>query len=164
MNDEEIMRRFNETFSDKPVEQKTTPEVVTPYRATVNQNVVPTTMTVPTSTNNEIPSLNTNVNQNTSNVVQQPSSINPQVVQNNQTPPDNKTNIMEVDKNNYTEQQTQQPTNVNYNYIPSYESKKKKTISIKISPELKPVIIIVIILFVVIMIIPTVYEYFTHLR
>lgn len=149
MNDEEIMKKFNETFSDKPVEIQQ-PEVVAPYKAMVNQNVAPTTLNIPTSTNNSIPPLNSDIG---SQPVSEGDTNNQEV----------KENIMNVDNNNYNES-ADHPSNVNYNYVPTYESKKKKTVSIKIPSELKPVVIIVIVLFIVVMIIPTVYEFFTHLR
>lgn len=161
MNDEEIMKRFNETFSDDvPASEAKKPEEVTPYKATVNQNVVPTDVTVPTSTNNDIPPLN--------NTASAPTTENP-TVEKEEVKKENvdSNKMMEPDKNNYSNQEVNnndKASNVNYNYVPTYDSKQKKTISIKISPELKPVIIIVIILFVVIMIIPNVYDFFTHIK
>ena len=152
MNDEEIMQKFNETFADKPEEKTEKKDDVTPYRATVNQNIAPSKVTIPTSNNNEIPPLNSN--QKKPDNQPQPETENNKEVQQN---------IMNTDENNYR-QNEKQPENINYNYVPTHESKNKKTISIKISPELKPIIIIVIILFVVIMIIPNVYDFFTHVR
>lgn len=166
MNDEEIMKRFNETFSDDVSNTEVKqPEVVTPYKATTNQNVAPTSMNVPTSSNVDIPPLNNTANATTPNVVNSTvsevsneSTVEKQLEVNNNV----SDKMMEVDKNNYSQPEVN--SNVNYNYVPTYDSKKKKTISIKISPELMPVIIIVIILFIVIMIIPNVYDYFTHVR
>lgn len=142
MNDEEIMRKFNETFSDSKVEEEKKENIpVTPYRATTNQNTIPTNMSNQ-NTSNTIPPLNNNTEDN-------------QKIK----------KMMEVDNSNYTTYESQQnyAPNVNYNYVPSYGTKKKKTISFKMPKELMPIILIVLILFIIIMIIPTIYDLFTGL-
>lgn len=138
MNDEEIMRKFNETFSDSRVEEEKKEQIpVTPYKVTTNQNTIPTNLS----------------NQNQSTYI--PPLNNNKTVE----------KMMEAENPNYTTYQSQQnyASNVNYNYVPSYGSKKKKTITFSIPKELIPIIIIVIILFIVILIIPTVYDLFTGL-
>lgn len=141
MNDEEIMKKFNETFSDERIEQEKKSSVApTPYRATSNLN----TVEQPTISNSaNIPPLNSNNSMN-----------------NNM-----QAKIMNVEDTNYTTYEHEQnyESNVSYNYVPSYSSKTKKTISFKMSPEMLSIIIIIAILLIVIMIIPTVYDFFTGL-
>lgn len=106
MNDEEIMKQFNETFSDdKIAEQKQEQIPVTPYRATTNQNTIPTNLSNTTLSNNNIPPLNNNINN-----------------QNMQA------KMMNVENTNYTtyESQKNYAPNVNYNYVPFHIIVKRK--------------------------------------
>ena len=136
MNDEEIMKKFNETFSDEKIEQEKKKEIAPiPYKAT---------------SNNGMPQ------QVTSSI----SSIPPLDSANNM-----QARIMSVDDPSFTSYNSEQnyDSNVNYNYVPSYSSKKKKTFSLKMTPELLSVIVIISLLLIAIMIIPTIYHYFTGL-
>ena len=140
MNDEEIMKKFNETFSDEKIEQEKKESIApTPYRATSNLN----NSNEQSLSSNNIPPLNSN----------------------NQANSDIQAKIMNVENTNYTTYENEQKydSNVSYNYVPSYSSKSKKTISFKMSPEMLSIIIIVAILLIAIMIIPTIYDMFTGL-
>ena len=162
MNDEEIMKKFNETFSDNSQELgMTQQEVVTPYRATTNQNVVTTNTVIPTASNNSIPPLNNNVPVNTVNI-NIANNPNSQV---NTTDTTNNINNENNNNNNNVSgvvDNKSQPSNVNYNYVQTNEVKKKKTISIKLSPELISVIVIIVVLLVAMFIIPNIYDFFTR--
>ena len=60
MKDEEIMKKFNETFSDEPIEKKKKQDDAPPYKVSKNRNVLPSKMDIPTSENEDIPSLSEN--------------------------------------------------------------------------------------------------------
>ena len=62
MKDEEIMKKFNETFSDEHVTKKKKQEDVPPYKVSKNRNVLPSKMDIPTSNNKDIPTLTDNEN------------------------------------------------------------------------------------------------------
>lgn len=134
MNDEEIMRKFNEQFSDeKYQQQKQEVQNVEPYKATANLNVANPQVT------------QTNANQQV--------NLNNQGTLNNQVP-----DMMKPETNNYASYNTY-GDNVSYNYVPSYNTKKKKQkASITISPEMKMGFIIVALLFVFVLIMPTIYD------
>lgn len=144
MNNEEIMKQFNETFSDVRIEQKKKEEIpVTPYRVTTNENNIPTNLS----------------NQNTNIYI--PPLVNEPII-NNQQP-----NMMDNQDSNLNNNvnQPQYGANVNYNYVPSQQSSNinKKTVSFKMPKEFMPIVVIVIILFFAILIIPSVYDLFTGL-
>ena len=138
MNDEEIMKKFNETFSDNnQVKENKQQETVTPYKATMNQNVVPNNPTVnnnPVVSNGNIPPLENN---NTTSVV----------------------NNSSLNDNNNVNRTT--PSNVNYNYVPKTEVEKKKTVSFKINKDLIPVFVIIIVLLLSLFLFPAIYDLFT---
>ena len=62
MNDEEIMKKFNETFSDEKIEQEKEEQTpVTPYRATTNTSSIAPNSNLASNNqmpNSNIPSLN----------------------------------------------------------------------------------------------------------
>lgn len=139
MNDEEIMKKFNEAFSDDNLNNsKKKEEPVTPYRVTSN--------------------LNANIN-NVSNT----NNLN---LENNNEEKLDINDLLSQDPNTYYSSNSssqsnyaQYDSNVNYNYIPTYNStQNKKKNTIKVSSDMKILFIIVAILFVFILIIPTIYN------
>ena len=145
MNNEEIMKQFNETFSDVRIEEKKKEEMpTTPYRVTSNENNIPTNLTNVNTTSN-IPPLGN---------VGYVNNVESNVINNNEQP------MPENNNNN----QNQYGSNVNYNYVPTQPtSVNKKTVTFKMPKEFMPFVVIVIILLVAILIIPTVYDIFTGL-
>ena len=149
MNDEEIMKKFNETFSENAqVNQEKEQEVVTPYRATMNQNVVPNN-SVPNSNDGNIPPLNNNTNVNNSTASNVTS--NKEDSQGEQQFVNDKTNS-----------QSKTPGNINYNYVETQKIEKKKTVTFKINKDLIPVFVIVGVLLVALFVFPAVYDLFTR--
>ena len=150
MNDEEIMRKFNETFSDdNQVVQNKEKEVVAPYKATMNQNVVPNNA-VPNnavSNNNDgkIPPLNSNTTNNVAN--NSNSAVNDTL--------NSSINVQPQVSNNV-------PNNVNYNYVETKEVQTKKTVSFKINKDLYPVFIIIGVLLLALFVFPAIYDFFTR--
>lgn len=144
MNDEEIMRKFNEKFGN--LEQNSvnqTSESVEPYKASSNLNTA------------------------------NPQQINPQPSTSEQKL-DIK-DLMSTDTNTYypnqnvvssTNQSNEPPkyeTNVNYNYVSTYTSQKKKP-TIKLTGENLIFILIVVILFISILIIPAIYDFIRQIK
>ena len=153
MNDEEIMKKFNETFSDQPLAQNNSqPENVIQYRATSNLNTVNNPVN-PTMVNN----LNNNISSNplgeTKKTVNELLSSDTYIYTNNT-----------VNNTNNQSNVNQYQSNVNYNYVSTYTDNKNKKKTIKLSKENIVFIVIIIILFIVIMIIPSIYEFIRNIK
>lgn len=139
MNDEEIMKKFNEAFSDDNLNNsKKKEEPVTPYRVTSNLNA-------------NISNVSNTNNLNLENNNEEKLDINDLLSQD----PNTYYSSNSSSQSNYA----QYDSNVNYNYIPTYNStQNKKKNTIKVSSDMKILFIIVAILFVFILIIPTIYN------
>ena len=148
MSDEEIMKKFNETFN-KPETNSTnekTEENVTPYKTSTNFNI-------------------NNIQQNTVN---------------NNVPPEEKLEIKDLlstdnntyyssnnignDPNTHVNELPKYDNNVNYNYVPTYNSQKPKKSTIKLTGENLIFLLIVVILFVFILIIPNIYDVIRQIK
>ena len=148
MSDEEIMKKFNETFN-KPEPTSTNEKIaepVTPYKASTNFNI-------------------NNIEQNTVN---------------NNIPPEEKLEIKDLlstdnntyyssdstvtDSNAHVNELPKYDNNVNYNYVPTYNSQKPKKPTIKLTGENLIFLLIVVILFVFVLIIPNIYDIIRQIK
>jgi len=161
MNDEEIMKKFNETFAEQPVNQNNEEPVnVTPYKATTNLNTNSTDYinnannSISSSSQseqklnvNDLLSTDTNAYYNPINNVN--NSVNTNGISNEN-----------VNKNNNNQYQN----NVNYNYVPTYTDNKSKKKTVKLSKENIIFLVIVVILFIFIMVIPSIYDVIRQIK
>ena len=147
MNDDEIMKKFNETFSNDLTEKKDDDESVAPYKATTNFN---TPNNIEQSVGG-VPDLDKKKPDINSLLSQDPSSNSGTYYNNN------------ID---YNKTQTEQYSdNVSYNYIPTYtNNQKEKKISLNVTPEMKLLIGIVALLFIFILVVPTIYDFIRQIK
>ncbi len=147
MNDDEIMKKFNETFSNDLTEKKEDAENVAPYKATTNFNTpnnVEQSVGGVQDLDKEKPDINSLLSQD-------PSSNSGTYYNSN------------VDYNKA--QPEQYSDNVSYNYIPTYtNNQKEKKLSISITPEMKLLLGIVALLFIFILVIPTIYDFIRQIK
>ena len=142
MNDEEIMKKFNEKFSDdNPTSTSVEKEFgdVAPYKASENNN------------NNNI-----NTSQPTSDNHPQ-MSVNSLLEKDNRTYYINDNNVNPNSGSNYN-------SNVNYTYVPTYKSTQGKKNTIKITSDIKTLLILVFILFIFILVIPSIYDLIREIK
>lgn len=148
MSDEEIMKKFNETFNkpESGLTNNKTEDNITPYKTSVNYNI-------------------NNVEQNT---VNNNISSQEKLEIKDLLSTDNNTNSL---PNSTVAASTTQVTelpkydnNVNYNYVPTYNSQKQKKPTIKLTGENLIFLLIVVILFVFILIIPNIYDVIRQIK
>lgn len=145
MNDEEIMKKFNETFGDSGQNSlKTNSESVSPYKAVSinNQNVQ--NFNVPSSSQ------------------EQKLDIKDLMSTDNNTYFPNPSNVVDEQKNSIDP--PKYTSNVNYNYVSTYNNSKPKKSTIKLTQENIIFIVIIFTLFVFILIIPTIYDFVRQIK
>ena len=149
MNDEEIMKKFNETFANQGNNiGSNASQPVTPYKASSNLN------------NNDIQNQNANVQS-----IQQ----GPKLDVKDLLSTDNNTYYSTSDTTiNQSNVQSSEPpkyqNNVNYNYVPTYNTNNRKKPTVKLTGENMIFIVIVVILFAFILVIPTIYDFIRQIK
>lgn len=148
MSDEEIMKKFNEQFSNNAIDGNNKKENnPTPYR--VGEN------------------LNNMINENTIkmlNSVKSDPSLNPvnnvvnyNMVNNNIQPSNINANVNNNNLNTYN-------NNVNYNYVPIDNTKKAKKPTIKLTSDALALLLILVILLAFIFITPNIYDFIRQIK
>lgn len=142
MNDEEIMKKFNEKFSDdNPTSTSVEKEFgdVAPYKVSENNN------------NNNINTPQPNSDNHT------PMSVNSLLEKDNRTYYTNDNGTDPNSGSNYN-------SNVNYTYVPTYKSTQNKKNTIKITSDIKTLLVLVFILFIFILVVPSIYDFIREIK
>ena len=149
MNDEEIMRKFNETFSEQPLNQNSNQqEDVAPYRATTNLNTANNFVNhIP---NNNVPSGQTTEKLEIKDLLSSDKTVY--------------SSYSYSDVENMSDNQYQ--SNVNYNYVATNvnANTKPKKATVKLSQENLIFLAIIAILFIFILIIPIIYDIIRQIK
>ena len=134
------MKKFNEKFSDdNPTSTSVEKEFgdVAPYKASESNN-------------------NNNIN------TAQPNNDNhPQMSVNSLLEKDNRTYYTD---DNSTNPNSNYNSNVNYTYVPTYKSTQNKKNTIKITSDIKTLLVLVFILFIFILVIPSIYDFIREIK
>ncbi len=182
MSDEEIMQKFNEQFSDQlPNDAKKKEEAVAPYRVSNNFNTVNSNNIAnfqnSSSEKNILENQKNIIDNNTNNNVTTNSNFsnfntndakfinNSSDNLNNNSSFSNTSNYVPPSVDNIvSDNTTKYDTNVSYNYVPTYSTKKSKKSTFKLTNENLVFIVIVVILFVFILIMPSIYDFIREIK
>lgn len=145
MNDEEIMRKFNEKFGNpeqNSINQSS--ESVEPYKVSSNLNTINTD----------------NINSQSSTSEQKLDIKDLMSTDTNTYFPNSNTVSSEIQSN----EPPKYETNVNYNYVSTYSNTKKKKPTVQLTGENLVLILIVVVLFASILIIPAIYDFIRQIK
>lgn len=145
MNDEEIMRKFNEKFGNpeqNSINQSS--ESVEPYKVSSNLNTINTdNINSQSSTSEQKLDIKDLMSTDTNTYFPNPNTVSSEI-QSNEPP--------------------KYETNVNYNYVSTYSNTKKKKPTVQLTGENLVLILIVVVLFASILIIPAIYDFIRQIK